>query len=556
MLSPGDENKTLAQSSVGNLVPVPLVAPSHCKQPPWPVQILLRDEDHGRFAILQVGRGMGPRALEEYLKTVQQEDRRDGQQVSRLFGASHHRGPNPGAEEEHPVLVNPFYSAYSQSLVLVMASKRYLQDLRGPEYEQSLPNSSWRSEAAVQMTVQCLVEGTVSTEMTLYDKDTSRYRHCNTHVTPMETVPSNGLGSMTLVQLRNGTAFTGDGPSTPTAPPPTTVRPRQFRLHLDEAGYPILGKAQGARSFRGEALCMAMVQLAFTIVPPTDESSQAVPPSKPQRVIAQIDPPAKFRVLMDKEKQFWMARRINDDPSVPTNADPSADLVPAAYRKGTTTFCGLEFFVSPAVMIPRSGSEALVEKVAQYRESSPGDNKDISVLDLGTGSGCLLISILRQLPNHARGTGIDHSAKALAVAKQNARNLGVEKRCQLIEGSFDSLIVLQSHGQFDVVVCNPPYHTKGGRKRLDISVSLHEPDEALFVEPSDMLVHYRNVVHGLVQHQLLRHGSLLVFEVFKENAAAVSQLMSEAGFDEVEIGKDARGIVRTASAMYNPGDGK
>lgn len=144
---------------------------------------------------------------------------------------------------------------------------------------------------------------------------------------------------------------------------------------------------------------------------------------------------------------------------------------PIAYITGEREFWGLRFRVTPATLIPRPDSETVVEAVL----SSVGDtNRELSILDLGTGSGCLLLSLLHELPR-AYGMGLDMSPAALAVARRNASELGLSARTSWICSDWASSI----RGHFDIVIANPPYVSLADQVRLAPDIRLFEPSLAL-----------------------------------------------------------------------------
>ena len=145
---------------------------------------------------------------------------------------------------------------------------------------------------------------------------------------------------------------------------------------------------------------------------------------------------------------------------------------PIAYILGEREFWGLRFAVTPATLIPRPDSETVVEAVL----SCVGDtDRDITVLDLGVGSGCLLLSVLHELPR-ARGVGVDISSDALAVARLNASSLGLSTRTSWLCSDWASSI----RGRFNIVIANPPYVRRTDQERLAPDITLFEPPVALY----------------------------------------------------------------------------
>lgn len=197
---------------------------------------------------------------------------------------------------------------------------------------------------------------------------------------------------------------------------------------------------------------------------------------------------------------------------------------PVAYILGRQEFFGLEFRVSPAVLIPRGDSEVLVE-AALAALNAGGRRKAARVLDCGTGSGALLLAVLHALPD-ARGLGIDRCEQALAIANDNARRLGLADRARMIAADWDRpgwTEVLD--GPFDLILANPPYVETGAA--LAPSVRAHEPHGALFAG-REGLDAYRVLIPQLPA--LLTPGGTALIEIGAAQAGAVSALAGGAGF--------------------------
>lgn len=190
---------------------------------------------------------------------------------------------------------------------------------------------------------------------------------------------------------------------------------------------------------------------------------------------------------------------------------------PVAYITGDTEFLGRRFTVSPDVLIPRGDSEAVVLAAI---EAAPDARR---VLDCGTGSGCLLLTLLAELPQ-ATGIGIDRSPSALTVAKANAALIGVDGREQFRVRDWTRPGWTAGLGTFDLIIANPPYVED--EAELDASVRDHEPAMALFAGP-DGLDAYRVLVPQLPA--LLAPEGAAVLEIGWRQAAAVAALADEAG---------------------------
>ncbi len=195
------------------------------------------------------------------------------------------------------------------------------------------------------------------------------------------------------------------------------------------------------------------------------------------------------------------------------------DHEPVAYIIGHQPFWGLDLAVSPAVLIPRGDSETLIAAAVERLRKRP----PARVIDLGTGSGALLLAALSVWPQ-AHGVGIDRSTAALEVARGNGERLGLTARAQLLVADWTCAEWQAGIGRFDLVLANPPYVST--HAALDRSVVAHEPHGALFAG-DDGLDDYRVLVPVLPD--LLAPGGVALIEIGATQAAAVAALAHEAG---------------------------
>lgn len=208
---------------------------------------------------------------------------------------------------------------------------------------------------------------------------------------------------------------------------------------------------------------------------------------------------------------------------------------PIQYILGVAAFWRDEFVVTPAVLIPRPDTEVLVEAVA-LRLRAVGSPR---LLDLGTGSGCIALSLLRELQN-AQAVAVDLSEEALAVAGENAGRLCLADRIQFRRSRwFDAMARDQT---FDAIVSNPPYVARADAAVLPAEVRDFEPALALFAEPDDDLSSYRAIVADLGAR--LRAGGWLAFEVGLGQAAGVAAILAAANFTSIETVNDLASIPR------------
>ena len=215
-----------------------------------------------------------------------------------------------------------------------------------------------------------------------------------------------------------------------------------------------------------------------------------------------------------------------------------ANREPMAYITGEREFWSLPIAVTPDTLIPRPDSETLIEAVLSVFPESSGREQ---LLDLGTGSGCLLLSVLHERP-HWTGTGTDRSEAALAVAAGNALTLGLAERCDFIRHDWTnaSVVELEPKG-FDLVIANPPYIPDGDRVSLDADVVEYEPHSALFAG-EEGLDAYRIIVPQVAA--ALRTGGWIFLEIGRGQAAAVSAMLAEHGYSSIGERKDLSGIPR------------
>lgn len=190
---------------------------------------------------------------------------------------------------------------------------------------------------------------------------------------------------------------------------------------------------------------------------------------------------------------------------------------PVAYILGRQEFFGLDFRVTPDVLIPRGDSEVLVEAALAARRDAA------RVLDCGTGSGALLLAVLSGLLD-SEGVGIDRSQAALVIASDNARRLGLGDRVRMVLADWDRPGWAEALGVFDLILANPPYVEDGAG--LAPSVHAHEPHGALFAGPEGLNA-YRVLIPQLAA--LLTPRGVALVEIGAEQAEAVTAIASAAG---------------------------
>ncbi|MDO4177815.1 MAG: peptide chain release factor N(5)-glutamine methyltransferase [Phascolarctobacterium sp.] len=214
---------------------------------------------------------------------------------------------------------------------------------------------------------------------------------------------------------------------------------------------------------------------------------------------------------------------------------------PIAYILGEKAFMNNTFKVTPATLIPRPETELLVESIVRVAPLLKSEG-DVKILDIGTGSGAIIVSLLDLLPE-AKGVGVDISVDALIVAKENAERIGVKSRCGFMRSDLFSKLPLDK--KFDIIVSNPPYIPEADMAGLDEDVK-KEPVTAL-LGGEDGLDFYRRIIAEASTH--METNGLLAFEVGINEAKQVAQLCLDAGFKATSMRKDYAGIERHVFAV-------
>lgn len=223
--------------------------------------------------------------------------------------------------------------------------------------------------------------------------------------------------------------------------------------------------------------------------------------------------------------------------------------IPLQHLTGVQEFMGLEFCVNKDVLIPRQDTETLVETALEeiLKDSKSAETKRIRVLDMCTGSGCILISILYYLNKKnawlcAEGVGSDISRKALRVAEKNAGAHQVE--AAFVQGDLFENVT----GSYGLIVSNPPYIRSSEIENLQEEVRLYDPPEALDGR-EDGLFFYRRIVQK--SRRYLEKGGMLIFEIGCDQAGEVKEIMDKAGFSRIRVIKDLAGLDRVVSGRYD-----
>jgi release factor glutamine methyltransferase len=202
---------------------------------------------------------------------------------------------------------------------------------------------------------------------------------------------------------------------------------------------------------------------------------------------------------------------------------------PIAYITQNKEFYSINFFVNKDVLIPRPDTEILVQKILDHHSTFD----TLHILELGVGSGCIILALLKHLPN-AIGLGVDVSEKALNIAQRNAIELKVENRIKFKQSNWYQNVT----GKFDVIVSNPPYVSKTFIPSRELSF---EPDIALFAALEGM-EHYQQIAHSA--KAFLKNGGTCYIEIGKDTAEQTTDIFYKNGLELIETYKDLAQIER------------
>jgi len=244
----------------------------------------------------------------------------------------------------------------------------------------------------------------------------------------------------------------------------------------------------------------------------------------------------KLQRILEKDTSFSAAEQASFELM-------QAELLrgkPLQYVIGHAWFMGRRYKVNEHVLIPRPETEELVDWIGQDMKDT---NNPISIVDIGTGSGCIPISLKLELPN-AMVSSCDISSDAIKVAKENALQLQAD--INVLETDFldaDKRAIL---GQYDIIVSNPPYIPAGEKEQLHKNVKDFEPSLALFVPNDDALLFYRTIAAFGKEH-LNKEGGIYC-ELHVDYALATKQLFEDMGYKYVELRKDMHGNLRMLKA--------
>ena len=250
--------------------------------------------------------------------------------------------------------------------------------------------------------------------------------------------------------------------------------------------------------------------------------------------------------IMGVEKEFFIANnnmKISDEIIKKYNfaINRRINSEPIAYILGRKEFWSEDFFVDSSTLVPRPETEILIYKIIKLFK-----NKRVNILDIGTGSGCILLSILKEL-NFSRGIGIDVSQKAIKVAKKNAKKLKLNHRCKFKHMDLEKFNL----EKYDLIVSNPPYIPSRNIKKLSEDIINYEPISALDggVDGLDLI---KKVIYK--SNELLKKKSILALEIGNNQYKNVSIILRQQGYREIgkecDYNNNIRCILSTKASFY------
>ncbi|KAJ2832208.1 hypothetical protein FBU31_002125 [Coemansia sp. 'formosensis'] len=327
---------------------------------------------------------------------------------------------------------------------------------------------------------------------------------------------------------------------------------RRFMFTL---GYPIAGSQNYTRLLPNHKDKGALLAYVSVDMPSLAHSGR--------QVSVTADVPPKLLAVCEREERFYDKRRLraqseidelgasSDSPclgnelSVSASDTSTSDVTlagdrPAAYVTGFKQFCGHKFRVTPDTLIPRPSTETLVYAAVETLRQTHATTR---ILDLGTGSGCILLSLLLAMPNTS-GVGVDISESALTVARSNSQLHGLDDRSKMLHGSFEGFSTdasVLTEGPFDFISCNPPYISPGKAARMQNTVG-HEPSLALVAGDGGYQA-YRAIHASLtVNPEVLVPGGYIGFEIGKDMERGVRRIFED--WKEVGGFKDSQRFLR------------
>ena len=225
-----------------------------------------------------------------------------------------------------------------------------------------------------------------------------------------------------------------------------------------------------------------------------------------------------------------------------TAVERLAEHEPIQYVIGESFFYGRAFYVNPSVLVPRRETEELTDIIIRQNKTNNG----LKILDVGTGSGCIAITLQKELIA-ANVTAVDISQEALAVAKANA----IRHQAELQWVWSDIMQYAENKQAYDIIVSNPPYVREIEAREMKKNVLNYEPYSALFVKNKEPLIFYDKIAQLCVRHKLLKAKGKLFFEINEHYGTEVVAILKRWGFDQVTLQKDMQGKDRFVIGRLN-----
>lgn len=236
---------------------------------------------------------------------------------------------------------------------------------------------------------------------------------------------------------------------------------------------------------------------------------------------------SRIQIALDRD-QFVSAEKVE---KIKTATERLKMYEPIQYIVGDTEFFGLTFKVNPSTLIPRPETEELVQYIIDDVSELKNNSNHVELLDIGTGSGCIAISLAKNLQN-SKVSAMDVSSEALKIANENAR----ENKVNITFLEQDILLCKALPGKYDIIVSNPPYVRELEKEWMQPNVLKHEPELALFVKDSDPLIFYRKIAE--LSRDSLKPNGKLFFEINEYLGEEMTELLVGLGFRDIEVKKD------------------
>ena len=252
-----------------------------------------------------------------------------------------------------------------------------------------------------------------------------------------------------------------------------------------------------------------------------------------QLMIEKVTGFSRTEIIVNKNTQF----SVEQQHEIESFIENLKNFIPIQYILGETEFYGLTFNVNESVLIPRPETEELVDWIRSENDR----NASLNILDIGTGSGCIAISLKNVLPNSVVDA-FDISDQALETARSNA----LRNELDVNFSKVDILNVPDFSKKWDIIVSNPPYVLESEKAEIQPNVLDNEPHLALFVPDNDPLLFYRSIAQFSLR-QLKPEGKLY-FEINRQYGKATIDLLAESGFTDIELRKDISGNDRMVKA--------